>query len=271
LSPLGVLHAIRYWRRSIVIVTAILASSIIVLQLDHKPVWNLEQATCFGGSYGALVLSGVPQHDFSANLGWILLIVGGVGFAGVCNASGEAIHNDNLAVLAVLFAGAIYWAAMPFLWFFADRYDLVLVPAACLPLALAPLPRRTVAITSAGLMTAALALVSVAGLVSYHRTMQKIVMETGALLQQGISRKQIDAGYSLNGRDLYIYPVQGIDTARDEPRIPLITTPTTLPYVISTSPIRDTVIWHRFSGCGPLGFGRRPLFVLRATTPSASP
>lgn len=271
LSPLGVLYAIRCWRRSVVIAAAILASSIIILRLDHEPVWNLEQATCFGGSYGALVLNGVAPHDFSANLAWILLILGAIGFAGVCNAGWEAIHNDNRAVLAVLFAGAIYWAAMPFLWFFADRYDLVLVPAACLPLALAPLPRRTVAITFAGLMTAALALVSVTGLISYHRTMEKIVMETEALLRQGIPRKQIDAGYSLNGRDLYVYPAQGIDTARDEPRIPLITTPTTLPYIISTSPIRDTVIWRRFSGCGPLGFGRRPLFVLKATTPSASP
>jgi Dolichyl-phosphate-mannose-protein mannosyltransferase len=271
LSPLGVLHAIPCWRRSVVIATAILASSIIILRLDHEPVWNLEQATCFGGSYSALVLNGVPQHDFSAKLAWMLFIVGGVGFAGICNACWEAIHNDNRAVLAMLFAGVIYWAAMPFLWFFADRYDLVLVPAACLPLALAPLPRRTVAVPIAGLMTAALALVSVAGLVSYHRTMQKIVMETDVLLRQGIPRMQIDAGYSLNGRDLYIYPAQGIDTARDEPRIPLITTPTTLPYVISTSPIRDTVIWRRFSGCGPLGFGHRPLFVLRATRPSASP
>ncbi|MBV8053679.1 MAG: hypothetical protein JO071_00390 [Deltaproteobacteria bacterium] len=119
-------------------------------------------------------------------------------------------------------------------------------------------------------MTAALASVSAGGLISYHRTMQNIVMETDALLRQGIPRKQIDAGYSLNGRDLYTYPAQGIDTARDEPRIPLITTPNTLPYVISTSPIRDTVIWRRFSGCGPLGFGHRPLYVLRAAIPSAS-
>jgi hypothetical protein len=98
--------------------------------------------------------------------------------------------------------------------------------------------------------------------------MQKIVMETDALLQQGVPRKEIDAGYSLDGRDLYVYPVQGIDTARDEPPIPLITTPITLPYVISTSVLRDAVIWRKFSGCGPLGFGSRPLFVLKTTAPS---
>jgi len=271
LSPLGILHASRCWRRSIIITAAILASSVIVLRLSHAPVWNLEHTTCFGGSYSALVLSGAPQHDFSAKVAWILLVIGGFSFAGICNACWEAIHNDNRAVVATLIAGAIYWAAMPLLWFFADRYYLVLVPAACLPLALAPLPRRTIALPIAGLMTAALAFASVGGLASYHRTMEEIVMQMEDLLRQGIARKQIDAGYSLNGRDLYIYPAEGIDTAGYEPPIPLITSATTLPYVISASTIPNTVIWRRFSGCGPLGFGRRPLFVLKTNAPPTPP
>jgi dolichyl-phosphate-mannose-protein mannosyltransferase len=271
LSPLAVLHAIRCWRRSAMIGAALLTSAIAIVHFGHQPVWNLEQTTCFGGSYGALVLSGAPHHDLSATLAWPLLILGAAGFAGICSAWRQAIHEGNPAVMAVLLAGAIYWAAMPLLWFFADRYDLLLVPAACLPLALAPLPRRTIAAPIAGLMTAALALVSLGGVVSYHRTMQRIVSQTGALLRQGIPRGKIDAGYALNGRDLYVYPAQGIDTARDEPPIPLITTPSAAPYLISTSTRRNAVIWHKFSGCGPLGFGSRPLFVLKTTTPSSSP
>jgi hypothetical protein len=94
--------------------------------------------------------------------------------------------------------------------------------------------------------------------------MQKILMETEALLRQGIPRRRIDAGYSLNGRDLYVYPAEGIDTARDEPPIPLIIDSPVLPYIISTSPITNTMIWRQFSGCGPLGFGRRSLFLLKA-------
>jgi hypothetical protein len=271
LSPLGVLHAIRSWRRSVVIALSILASSVIVLRLNHQSLGNLEQFACFGGSSGALVLTGIAKDDFSARLASILLIVGAISFAGVVNACWEGIHRGKPAVSAVLLAGAVYWAAMPFLWLFADRYDLVLVPAACLPLALAPLPRGTIAVPIAGVMTAVLALVSLGGLVSYHCTMQKIVRETNSLLREGIPRGQIDAGYSLDGRDLYVYPAQGIDNARDEPLIPLITAPTTLPYVISASPFRNTVIWRGFSGCGPLGFGSRPLFVLKAATSSSSP
>jgi hypothetical protein len=268
-SPLAVLHAIHCWRRSVVIGAAILISATAVLHFGREPVWNLEKAACFGGSYGALVLSGAPQHDVSAKLGWILLVLGTAGFAGVCNAWWRTIHDGNPAVLAVLLAGAIYWIAIPLLWFFADRYDLVLVPAACLPLALAPLPRRTIAVPVAGLMIAALALVSLGGIISYHRTMHEIILETGVLLRQGIPRREIDAGYALNGRDLYVYPAQGIDTFRDEPPIPLITTSSTLPYVFATSAVGDAVIWRKFSGCGPLGFSGRPLFVLKTTTPSS--
>jgi len=271
LSPLAVLHMVRCWCRSAVIGAALLISAIAIVHFCHQPVWNLEQTTCFGGSYGAIVLSGAPQHDLSATLAWPLLILGAAGFAGICNAWRQAIHEGNPAVLAVLLAGALYWIAIPLLWFFADRYDLVLIPAACLPLALGPLPRRTIAAPIAGLMASALALLSLGGVISYHRTMQKVVSQTSALLRQGIPRKEIDAGYALNGRDLYVYPAHGIDAARDEPPIPLITTPTTVPYVISTSTLRDAVIWHRFSGCGPLGFGSRPLFVLKTTTPSSSP
>jgi hypothetical protein len=268
LSPLAVLRAMQQWRQSIIIAGVILAGSITILRLGHEPVSDLEQVTCFGGSYGALVLSGAPQRDFSSKLAWMLLILGAVGFAGICNAWCKAIQNTNWVLWAVLLAGAIYWVAMPLLWLFADRYDLVLVPAACLPLALAPLPRRRIAITAWGLMTAALAFLSVGGLVSYHRTLQEIVMETEALVRQGIPRRQIDAGYSLNGRDLYVYPAEGMDTARDEPPIPLIISSPVSSYVISTSSIPNTVIWRQLSGCGPVGFGRRPLFVLKANARS---
>jgi hypothetical protein len=263
LSPLAILHAVQHWRRSIVIGGAILASSLAILWIGHQPASMLEPMACFGGSYGALVLSGSTLRDLSTELAWILLTFGAFGFAGICNASGTAIRNANWVVWAVLFAGVIYWLAIPLLWFFADRYDLVLVPAACLPLAVAPLPRRPSVRAAGGLMTALLAFISAGGLISYHCTMQRVAMQTEALIRQGIPRRQIDAGYSLNGRDLYVYPAKGMDSAHDEPPIPLIIRSPVLPYVISNSPIANSVILRRFSACGPFGFGRRSLFVLK--------
>jgi hypothetical protein len=271
LSPLAVLHALRNWRRSLVLTAAVLGVSITILRLGHEPIWNLERISCFGGSSVPLGLSGVAPHDYPANLYWILAILGAVGFSGICDAWCNVFQNTNCVVRAVLFAAAIYWMAMPLLWFFSDRYDIVLVPAGCLPLAIAPLPKRAFAIMTASLMTAGLAFVSAGGVLSYHRTMQQIVMETQALLRQGIPRQQIDAGYSLSGRDLYVYPRQGMDTTGGEPPIPHIIDSPLVPYVVSTSTIPNMEIWRRFSGCGPFGFGRRPLFVLRATNRFSSP
>jgi hypothetical protein len=250
---------------------AILVSSVGMIRFGREPMWDLERITCFGGSYGALVLSGPQQHDFSLNLGWLLLIVGAVGFAGIVNASCIAIKTNRAVVGGVLLGGAIYWLAIPLLWLFADRYDLLLLPAACLPLALAPLPHRAVGLIFSILMTAVLAFISVGGLLSYHRTMQMIVTETGAMVRQGIPRSQIDAGYSLNGRDLYVYPEHGTETQGNEPRIPLVIGSPVLPYVVSTSPMPHTVIWRHFSGCGPLGLGGRPLFILRTVAPPVAP
>jgi hypothetical protein len=269
LSPLALLHTARNWR-TMAIGVAILTVSIVVTRLEHEGVWNLEQFACFGGSHEALVLSAATAPPaLPPWLGWIFVAVGAAGFAGICAAIWDIIAQRNRTVMATLLAAAIYWAAMPFLWFFGDRYDLLLIPAACLALAVSPVPRRPMAVGAAALMTAVLALVSLSGLVSYHCSMQRIVMETDALLHQGIARKQIDAGYSLNGRDLYVYPAEGIDTARDEPPIPLITSRITLPYIISSSPAPNTVIWRRFSGCGPSGFGQRPLFVLKSNVRSS--
>jgi hypothetical protein len=266
LSPLAVLHAIHYGRRSILVIVIVLGLSILFATLNREHAWNLDHFGCFGGSADSLVLNGSPsQSSLSTWFAWMLVGCGSIGIAGLWSSLRYAIRQTNPTVTAVLVAAAIYWAAIPPLWLFADRYYLVLLPAASLLLAVAPLPRRHVAIGAAGVMTAVLALISLGGVVSYHRTMQKIVIETNALLRQGIPRKQIDAGYSLNGRDLYVYPARGMDAARDEPPIPLITSGIILPYVIAVSPMPRTLVWRRFAGCGPLGFGGRPLFILKST------
>jgi hypothetical protein len=233
---------------------------------------NPDQFGCFGGSLDSLVLNGWRSHPaFFPWLTLMLVSLGSAGIAGTLIALGRSIRQRNRTVIAVLIAAAIYWVATFPLWLFADRYLIVLLPPLCLGLACAPLPRSHLVVAAGSLMIALLAFVSVGGLVSYHRTMQRVVMQMEDLLRQGIPRKQIDAGYSLNGRDLYVYPAEGMDTAGYEPPIPMITSADNWPYIIATSPLPNTEIWRRFSGCGPLGFGQRPLFVLKANSRSSSP
>jgi len=166
----------------------------------------------------------------------MLFILGGIGFAGVCNACREAFHHANHVVLAMLFAGAIYRAAMPFLWFFAD--PMTSCSACGMP---APSARpadardRCYHVSRADYRSAGVSFSCRPRIISSHDAENSDGNQRAAGARN--LAQAIDAGYSLNGHDLYIYPAQSVDNARDEPRIPLITTPTTLPYVISTSPI----------------------------------
>jgi hypothetical protein len=259
LSPLAAVHAVARWGSRLAM--GIVTLTGIAVLLTHGSVTDLTSITCFGGSCSALVLNGQPLHRLPAWLAWSMLVIGVIGFAGICSAVCEVVRSGDRVVIALLSGTVMYWLLMPCLWFFSDRYDLVTVPAAGLILALARPERWQASMATAG-MTIVLAFVSVAGTASYHCSMQQVVNQTEILLRQGIPRRQIDAGYSLNGRDLYVYPVGG--QTEHEPSIPLVIGSSILPYVIATSRMPNTAIWREFSGCGPLGFGDRPLFVLKS-------
>ncbi len=259
LSPLAAVHAIGRWRSSLV--RSVIAIIAVTVRLSRRSVADLTAISCFGGSYSALVLSGKPCTELPKGLEWPMLGLGVIGFAGICSAAWEAARGGNRIVLALLFGSALYWLMMPCLWFFSDRYDLVIVPAASLVLALTRPPQWRASIATAA-MILALALVSAGGTASYHCSMQAVVNQTESLLRQGVPRRQLDAGYSLNGRDLYVYPAN--HEPEQEPPIPLVIGSSRSPYLIALSRMPNTAIWRQFSGCGPLGVGVRPLFVLKS-------
>ena len=111
-----------------------------------------------------------------------------------------------------MIAALIYWAATIPLWFYNDRYYLVMVPAAAIVLALAPLPRSGWCMAAGFAMTLAMGLLSLGGTYAYQRGMQVILTTRNELEREGVPRSAIDAGYVLNGEDLYRYPKHGIET-----------------------------------------------------------
>jgi len=94
--------------------------------------------------------------------------------------------------------------------------------------------------------------------------------ERDLLLAQGIPRDQIDAGYGLDGHDLYRYAACGIDTQADEAGIPMVTSSTLASYTIAGAPIGGNEIIGRFTWPGPFGFGARPLYVLKRLSDSTN-
>jgi hypothetical protein len=116
-------------------------------------------------------------------------------------------------------------------------------------------------------MTAAMGLMSLGGLDAYQRGAEAVLQARDALLAKRVPRVAIDAGYALNGQDLYRYPPSAMDTHADELGIPMVTSGALFPYTIAATLLAGTEEMRRFSWPGPFGFGARPLYVLRFIPP----
>ena len=75
--------------------------------------------------------------------------------------------------------------------------------------------------------------------------MAVVLATRNELEHEGVPRSAIDAGYALNGEDLYRYPKHGIETMQLEGGIPMITSPKVNEYTIASEPIADCTLAHR--------------------------
>ena len=268
LSPIALLQFIGGQRRqTIAWAVAIFASTLVLSFVDHQLPVSPEYS-CFGGWDNVMILRGLPNR-FYWNGGWqyFWMALGSAGAAGLIVAARELIPRLTRASSAIMIAAIIYWLAIVPLWFFNDRYYVVMVPAGCLLLALAPWPKLRVAPMLAGALTLVLMMMSLGGTYAYQRGLLAVTAARDALEREGVRRSAIDAGYSLNGNDLYRYPKHGIDSMKLEAGIPMITSPGVDEYTLASAPIEGTQIVSRFSWPGPFGLGSRELYVVKKTRP----
>jgi hypothetical protein len=272
LAPLALLQlATPRWRRATMIGGAIFCSALLLMHLDHSlPV--TPEYSCFGGWHNVLLLRGLPNRFFWES-GWqyVFIALGSLGAAGLITAFATIFMRMRRATAAVVIAAAIYWLVTIPLWFYNDRYYLVLVPAGALVLALAPLPRMRLVKFAACAMTFAMGLIALGGTYSYQRGLGVILAARNALEREGVPRAAIDAGYSLNGEDLYRYPKHGIETMKLEAGIPMITSPKVDEYTIASDAIPGAEIVRRFKAPGPFGLGHRYFYLVRKRRTPARP
>ena len=272
LAPLALLQlATPRWRRATMIGGAIFCSALLLMHLDHSlPV--TPEYSCFGGWHNVLLLRGLPNRFFWES-GWqyVFIALGSLGAAGLITAFATIFMRMRRATAAVVIAAAIYWLVTIPLWFYNDRYYLVLVPAGALVLALAPLPSMRLVKFAAFAMTFAMGLIALGGTYSYQRGLGVILAARNALEREGVPRAAIDAGYSLNGEDLYRYPKHGIETMKLEAGIPMITSPKVDEYTIASDAIPGAEIVRRFKAPGPFGLGHRYFYLVRKRRTPARP
>ena len=264
LSPLAILQLTTpRWRRVVLYSVGIFAAALILMQLDHElPV--TPEYSCFGGWHNVLILrGGANRFMWEGDWQYVLLALASVGAAGFFVAFASIFKTLGRAAAAMLIAALIYWAATVPLWFYNDRYYLVLVPAGAIVLALAPLPRSRLVMAAGFAMTLAMGLMSLGGTYAYQRGMAVVLATRNELEHQGVPRSAIDAGYALNGEDLYRYPKHGIETMELEAGIPMITSPKVNEYTIASEPIAGMEVVRRLKWPGPFGLGHRYFYLVK--------
>jgi hypothetical protein len=251
------------WRSVATVAGGIFAGALILMWMDNRmPV--TPEYSCFGGWHNVLILRG-DSNRFSWDGDWqyAFLALASFGAAGLIVAFAEIFRTLGRGAAAVVIAALIYWAATLPLWFYNDRYYLVLVPAGAIVLALAPIPRSRLVQSAAFAMTLAMGLMSLGGTYAYQRGLAVILATRDQLEHEGVPRSAIDAGYALNGEDLYRYPKHGIETMKLESGIPMITSEKVGEYTIASGPIAGTEVVRCLEWPGPFGFGHRYFYLVK--------
>jgi hypothetical protein len=264
LSPLAILQLTTpRWRRVAIGGAGIFAAALILMWMDNRlPV--TPECSCFGGWRNVLILrGGSSRFSWDGDWQYAFLTLASFGAAGLIAAFADIFRTLSRAAAAIVIAALIYWAATIPLWFYNDRYYLVMVPAGAIVLALAPLPRSKMVRAAGFAMTLAMGLMSLGGTYAYQRGLAAILATRNELEHEGVPRSAIDAGYALNGEDLYRYPKHGIETMQLEAGIPMITSQKVDEYTIASEPIAGTEVVRRLKWPGPFGLGHRYFYLVK--------
>lgn len=261
LSPLALLHvAYRTTLRTLALAGGIFVVTVILVNIGIQYP-SMPEMSCFGGWSNVLILRGMPiRFEWHSAWRYVMALLGSIGGAGLIFATIDVIRKLTRASAAVLIAAAVYWVAMVPLWFFNDRYFLLLVPVGALVLALAPIPEKLPVQIAAFAMTVVMGLMSLGGTYAYQRGLNAVIAARDVLEKRGIPRSSIDAGYELNGMELYPFPRE---TDTDDSGVPMITSSKVSNYTIASSPFAGTEVIGIFSWPGPFGLGQRNMYVLR--------
>jgi hypothetical protein len=166
-----------------------------------------------------------------------------------------------VATLGVLHIGAIHA-----LWFFNDRYYVVLAPVLAVIGALAIDGNRR-GQRLAVVLLAVWAVIDVTGTRDMLGFNQAVAGAVHELEAQGIPPSEIDAGYTQNGWRLYAHPENLPPGATPEDDVPFVTSKEESPYRITNAPEPDAEILHVIPLPRATWQASRQIYVLKAKEP----
>src|ERR1051325_5986179 len=220
----------------------------IIYPLESEGTWNVDELGSARGLMHGENWARTHVHALIAVLRWLMIAAWGVLLAGLVTwgikhrkqmIAISWIHDFSRHPAMVLMTMALLnLILIDKLWFFYDRYYIVLLPAVIyLSLKVAAQWGFSRVIALSG--TLILALVSIAGTADMLRFDQAAWDTYYELRAAGVPASDIDAGYAINGWMLYAHPENlsaGSDPKED---VPFITGDDDLLYKISTSASND--------------------------------
>ncbi|HZS08532.1 MAG TPA: glycosyltransferase family 39 protein [Blastocatellia bacterium] len=224
-------------------------------------IWSLKElADVRGLIQGELNVPG-PAHRFSLAARLLMLISTAVLIAGTARLCFITRGRMSQAARVVMTLGVLQLGLINAMWFYYDRYYLVLLPSLiclCLKLTLNAGFSKVVAFGGVAL----LAFVSISGTWDVLRFNQACAEAFNYLRATGVPAAEIDAGYSLTGWTLYAHPenlAPGQTPAED---VPWVTSGKELPYVISNTPLPGYETLKEISWKGSLWAVSNRIYVL---------
>lgn len=268
------------WRRGALAIAAVVAGVAVFGAAGEVPVplrpngtWTLREL----GGARQLVAGEFPLGD----LPWLVPVLRAAGLFALAVAGlavwraarairgGVALRtlDPRTPVLVYLVA---YLALVNVLWFFNDRYVLVLLPVAIV-LGLSSLPSGRAGVRLGGALAAAYAVVAIVGTRDTLRFNDEVRAARQALVDGGVALADIDAGYVWNGWTLYAHP-ENLHPGQTADDVPWITARRPLPYRIAKAPTDGYDVVRRIEWVGDFAWpGPDHLVVLRRRETPAAP
>jgi hypothetical protein len=179
----------------------LIATGIVPTPLPDWQTWSMQDIATRGGLFGGRL----QPSSWSVHAMPLLRVAGTVVVSSLIVGWISRPRREWRAARVVIALGALHVVLFNVLWFFNDRYYLVLMPSLAY-LAAAPLSSSRKVVWVAGPALAVLAFFAVTGTRDALATNDVAAHFARELEAQGVPPSAIDAGYADNGWRLYVHP-----------------------------------------------------------------
>ncbi len=237
----GMLCARRRWKPVAIVAVALMVGCWLTLgrvppAVPDWQTWSLQEFTA-----RSLIAGNLSPSPWSASAAPVVNVLGALALATLLTAiagRSEGGLSRSRAGAVILLLGVLHVGAINALWFYNDRYYVVLAPVLAIVCA-SSIDTSRIGRTVAAALLLVWAAVDITGVRDMLGVNEAVAQTARELEAQDVPPYEIDTGWSLNGWRLYAHPEhlpEGADRRYD---VPFVTSKRQTRYVIAKNPIAD--------------------------------